>query len=146
LSYGGFFHEIGSCPTAWYDDRKKRTVRNQPEDRIMGGISVLVLSLSMAVTQDKRVGPAEQYRAILKFGEAAHANWKATTDEERKQAAARGTTPAKTRFRQFLNFGGFTRRGITLSMEACHEIARSSDSRFGLPGRRVDHRQSGRPG
>jgi hypothetical protein len=34
--------------------------------------------------------PAQQYRALLKeFGEAAQANWKATTDDERKQAAAR---------------------------------------------------------
>jgi hypothetical protein len=56
----------------------------------MGGIQVLVLSLSMVATQDKPVAPAEQYKAILKeFGEAAHANWKAVTDEERKQAAAR---------------------------------------------------------
>jgi hypothetical protein len=56
----------------------------------MGGILVLVLGLSMAPTQDKPAAPAEQYRAILKeFGEAAHANWKATTNEERKQAAAR---------------------------------------------------------
>src|ERR1700758_612868 len=56
----------------------------------MGGILVLVLSLSMTATQDKPVPPAEQYRALLKeFGEAAQANWKATTDEERKQAAAR---------------------------------------------------------
>jgi hypothetical protein len=55
----------------------------------MGGIVVLVLSLSMAVTQDKPVAPAEQYRAILKeSGEAGQAHWKAKTDEERKQAAA----------------------------------------------------------
>jgi len=55
----------------------------------MGGILVLVLSLSMAA-QDNPVAPAEQYKAIVKeFGEAANANWKATTDEERKQAAAR---------------------------------------------------------
>jgi len=58
--------------------------------RMVGGILVLVLSLSMAAAQDKPVAPAEQYRALLKeFGEAAHANWKAATDEERKQAAAR---------------------------------------------------------
>ena len=58
--------------------------------RIVGGILVLVLSLSMAAAQDKPVAPAEQYRALLKeFGEAAHANWKAATDEERKRAAAR---------------------------------------------------------
>ncbi len=56
----------------------------------MGGILVLVLSLSMAATQDKLVAPADQYRAILKeFGEAAHASWKAATDDERTQAAAR---------------------------------------------------------
>src|SRR5215469_1293322 len=58
--------------------------------RMVGGILVLALSLSMAAAQDKPVAPAEQYRALLKaFGEAAHANWKAATDEERKQAAAR---------------------------------------------------------
>jgi hypothetical protein len=57
---------------------------------MVGGILVLVLSLSMAAAQDKPVAPAEQYRALLKeFGEAAHANWKAATDEERKRAAAR---------------------------------------------------------
>jgi AhpC/TSA family len=56
----------------------------------MGGIVVLVLSLTMAATQDKPAAPADQYRAILKeFGEAANANWKATTDDERKQSAAR---------------------------------------------------------
>ena len=56
----------------------------------MGGILVLVLSLSMAATQDKPVAPAEQYKALLKeSGEAGQAHWKATTDEERKQAAAR---------------------------------------------------------
>jgi hypothetical protein len=56
----------------------------------MGGILVLVLSLSMAATQDQRVAPAAQYRALLQeFGEAAQANWKAATDAERKQAAAR---------------------------------------------------------
>jgi hypothetical protein len=56
----------------------------------MGGILVLVLGLAMAATQDKPVAPVEQYRALLKeFGEAAHANWKAATDEEGKQAAAR---------------------------------------------------------
>src|SRR5262245_36794649 len=56
----------------------------------MGGILVLVLSLSMAATQDKPVAAAEQYKALLKeFGEAGQAHWKAATDEERKQAAAR---------------------------------------------------------
>src|SRR5262245_45504807 len=55
----------------------------------MGGIVVLVLGLSIEA-QDNAATPAEQYKAILKeFGEAAHANWKARTDEERKQAAAR---------------------------------------------------------
>ena len=62
----------------------------------MGGILVLVLSLSTAAPLDKPVAPAEQYKALLKeFGEGANANWKATTDEERKQAAVRGTTPAQ---------------------------------------------------
>jgi hypothetical protein len=56
----------------------------------MGVIPVLVLSLSMAVTQDPPAASAEQYKAILKeFGDAAQANWKAATDEERRQAAAR---------------------------------------------------------
>jgi hypothetical protein len=56
----------------------------------MGGILVLVLSLSTAGPQEQAVAPAEQYSAILKeFGEAANSNWKAETDEERKQAAAR---------------------------------------------------------
>lgn len=46
----------------------------------------LVLLLAMSIAQPPAV---EQYRAILKeFGEAANANWKATTDEERKRAAA----------------------------------------------------------
>jgi hypothetical protein len=56
----------------------------------MGSIQVLLLGLSMAGSQAKPPTPEEQYRAILKeFGEAANANWKATTDEERKRAAAR---------------------------------------------------------
>jgi hypothetical protein len=56
----------------------------------MGGIVVLVLGLTMGQAPGKSVGPAEQYRALLKeFGEAANANWQAKTDEERKQAAAR---------------------------------------------------------
>src|SRR5258707_3802766 len=56
----------------------------------MGGILILVLNLSMAATQDKPVAPVVRYKAPLKeFGEAAQANWKATTDAERKQAAAR---------------------------------------------------------
>ena len=50
----------------------------------------LVLSLSMAAAQDKPVAPAEQYKAILKeSAEAGQAHWRASTDEERKQAAAR---------------------------------------------------------
>jgi AhpC/TSA family len=54
------------------------------------GITLLLLSLSIAAPQDKSVAPAEEYKAILKeFGEAANANWKATTDEERKRAVAR---------------------------------------------------------
>jgi len=56
----------------------------------MGCIQVLVLGLSIAAPPDKPATPEEQYKAILKeFGEAANANWKATTDEERKRAAAR---------------------------------------------------------
>lgn len=56
----------------------------------MGGIVVLVLGLSTGQAPGKSDGPAEQYKAILKeFGEAAHANWQAKTDEERKRAAAR---------------------------------------------------------
>ena len=49
-----------------------------------------VFLCTMPAPQDKPVAPAEQYAAILKeFGEAANSNWKATTDEERRQAAAR---------------------------------------------------------
>ena len=56
----------------------------------MGGIVVLILGLSLGQAPAKSDAPAEQYKAILKeFGEAANANWKATTDEERKRAAAR---------------------------------------------------------
>jgi hypothetical protein len=56
----------------------------------MGGILILVLSLLAAAPQDQAVAPVEQYKAIVKeFGEAANSNWKAETDEERKQAAAR---------------------------------------------------------
>jgi hypothetical protein len=55
----------------------------------MGKILIFVLSLPTAALPDKPVAPEEQYRAILKeFGEAANANWKASTDEERNQAAA----------------------------------------------------------
>lgn len=65
--------------------------------RTVGSMLVLVLSLSMAAAQDKPVAPAEQYRALLKeSGEAGQAHWKATSDEERKQAAARvGPLPLK---------------------------------------------------
>jgi hypothetical protein len=73
-----------------YDDRKQRTTRDQSEEGIMRGIVVLALGLSMAVTEDKPVSPAEQYNAILKeSSEAGQANWKARTDEEKRQAAAR---------------------------------------------------------
>ena len=59
-------------------------------NRMVGVTSVLLLNLSMAAAQEKPVAPAEQYRALLKeFGEAANANWKAATDEEKKQAGAR---------------------------------------------------------
>jgi len=75
---------------AWYHHRKRCIARNQPEDRNLGGIPVLVLSLSMAVSQGKPLAPAEEYKTLLKeFGDAAQANWKATNDEERRQAAAR---------------------------------------------------------
>jgi hypothetical protein len=49
----------------------------------------LALNLALwSVSAD--VSPADQYKAIQKeFGEAAHANWTAKTDAERKQAAAR---------------------------------------------------------
>lgn len=56
----------------------------------MGGILFLLLSLSTAEPGDQQVAPAEQYKAIVKeFGAAANANWKAETDAEHKQAAAR---------------------------------------------------------
>jgi AhpC/TSA family len=56
----------------------------------MGGILVLVLGLSMGQAPGKSDGPADQYKALVKeFGAAAHANWEAKTDEERKRAAAR---------------------------------------------------------
>jgi hypothetical protein len=49
----------------------------------MGGISVLVLGLSMAFIQEKPLTPAEQYKALLKeSGEAGNAHWRATNDEE----------------------------------------------------------------
>jgi hypothetical protein len=56
----------------------------------MDGILIFVFSLSLAAAQDQPVAPVDQYKAILReFGEAANGNWKATTDEERHQAAAR---------------------------------------------------------
>jgi hypothetical protein len=56
----------------------------------MEAFLVFVLSLSKALTQDKPVAPVEQYRVLLKeSAEAGQANWKARTDEEKKQAAAR---------------------------------------------------------
>jgi len=56
----------------------------------MGVVQILVLGLSMAAPEDKSAALAEQYKALVKeFGEAAHANWKATTDEERRRATAR---------------------------------------------------------
>jgi len=56
----------------------------------MRGILLVVLSLSTAALPDDPAAPEEQYKANLKeFGEAANANWKATNDEQRKQAAAR---------------------------------------------------------
>lgn len=59
-------------------------------DRLGAGLLVLVLSASTAAAQEKPIAPDEQYKVLLKeFGQAANANWKATTDEERKQAAAR---------------------------------------------------------
>ena len=56
----------------------------------MGAILALVLSVSAAANQDQPATPEEQYKAIVKeFGEAANSNWKATSDDQRKQAAAR---------------------------------------------------------
>jgi hypothetical protein len=61
--------------------------------RMVGGILLLGLGLSVAAGQEapaRPATPAEQYAALVKeFGEAAHANWTAATDEERKQAARR---------------------------------------------------------
>jgi AhpC/TSA family len=56
----------------------------------MGAIVVSVLSLSLALPQNGPAQPAEEYKALLQeFSDAAQANWKATTDEERRRAAAR---------------------------------------------------------
>jgi len=50
----------------------------------------LLLTLSLSQPPAKPASPVEQYKAILKeFGEAANANWRATTDDERRRAAAR---------------------------------------------------------
>jgi hypothetical protein len=61
--------------------------------RMVGGILVLWLGLTGAASQEapsRPAKPAEQYAALVKeLTEAAHANWKAATDEERKQAAGR---------------------------------------------------------
>src|SRR5712692_3584940 len=59
-------------------------------NRIVGGILVLVLGLSLAPgqeAQDKPATPAEQYKALLKEYHDARADIaKAKTDEERKKA------------------------------------------------------------
>jgi hypothetical protein len=56
----------------------------------MGAIVVAVLSLSLALLENGPAQPADEYKALVQeFSEAAHANWKATTDEERRRAAAR---------------------------------------------------------
>jgi hypothetical protein len=61
--------------------------------RIVGGILVLVLGLSLAVgqeTQDQLATPAEQYKALLIEYHAARADIaKAKTDEQRKEALER---------------------------------------------------------
>jgi hypothetical protein len=59
------------------------------------GILLLLLALPNAraggASQDKTPTPTEQYEALVKeFNAAAHGLWKATTDEERATAAARG--------------------------------------------------------
>lgn len=52
----------------------------------MGHVLAVLLSLSA----QQQPTPTEQYKAILKeFGEAANAKWRARTDEEHRQAAAR---------------------------------------------------------
>src|SRR2546428_3180279 len=62
-------------------------------DRILGGIFVLVLGLSVAAAgegQDKPATPAEQYKALLKEYHDARADLaKAKSDEERKKAIER---------------------------------------------------------
>jgi hypothetical protein len=56
----------------------------------VGGIVVIAFSLSVAPTQGTPVAAAEEFQALLKeAGDAGQAHWKATTEAERKQAAAR---------------------------------------------------------
>lgn len=56
----------------------------------MGQILIVALALSTAQSEEKSTPPSTQVQALLKeFSEAANANWKATTDEERRKAAAR---------------------------------------------------------
>ncbi|MBI1916194.1 MAG: redoxin domain-containing protein [Planctomycetes bacterium] len=62
--------------------------------RIVGGILVLLLGLSVAAAGDERgdkpATPTEQYQALLKeFYDATHVHFTATTEEERKKAVAR---------------------------------------------------------
>jgi hypothetical protein len=50
----------------------------------------LVLVLGLATAQTEPPAPVEQYRVIVKeFSAAANANWRATTDDEHRQTAAR---------------------------------------------------------
>src|SRR5262245_8369723 len=52
-------------------------------------LHLLILALSLAPAQPQPT-PTEQYKAIVKeFGEGANAKWRAKTDEEHRQAAAR---------------------------------------------------------
>src|SRR5262249_16990449 len=56
----------------------------------MEAFLIFVVSLSQATLQGKPAAPEQQYKALLKeSAEAGQANWKARTDEEKKQAAAR---------------------------------------------------------
>jgi len=61
-------------------------------DRMLGGILILVLALSVAAAQDKDGDktdtPAEQYQALLKeFNEAARVAYlEAKSDDERNEA------------------------------------------------------------
>lgn len=53
-------------------------------------LHILVVTLGLTPAQQQQPTPTEQYKAILKeFGEAANAKWRARTDEEHRQAAAR---------------------------------------------------------